>query len=109
MAGIEHHFQTNGLDEKMNQTVTKAIMKYLIPEQDDWDEHIDAFSLSHKYTCINKLYTILLDVCMAGKQAFSGTENDRSDSGKLHVDSDRVQSYVAHIEAKIISCGWPEH
>ena len=35
---------------------------------------------------------------MAGKQAFSGTANDRSDSGKLHVDSDRVQSYVAHIE-----------
>ena len=62
MAGIEHHSQTNGLDERMNQTVTKAIVKYLIPEQDNWDEHIDAISLSHKYTCINKLYTILLDV-----------------------------------------------
>ena len=60
MAGIE----TNGLDERMNQTVTKAVVKYLNPEQDDWDEHIDAiyFFLSYKYTCINKIYTILLDV-----------------------------------------------
>ena len=46
MAGIDHrvssayHPQTNGLDERMNQTVTKAIVKYLNPEQDDWDEHL---------------------------------------------------------------------
>ena len=35
-----YHHQTNGLDERMNQTVTKAIVKYLNPEQDDWDEHL---------------------------------------------------------------------
>ena len=46
MAGIDHrvssayHPETNGLDERMNQTVTKAIVKYLNPEQDDWDEHL---------------------------------------------------------------------
>ena len=41
MAGIEHrvssayHPQTNGLDERINQTVTKAIVKYGNPDQDD--------------------------------------------------------------------------
>ena len=39
--------QTNGLDERMNQTVTKAIVKYLNPDQDDWDEHIDAILFSY--------------------------------------------------------------
>ena len=54
MAGIEHrvssayHPQTNGLDKRMNQTVTKAIVKYLNPEQDDWDEHIDAILFSYR-------------------------------------------------------------
>lgn len=49
-------------------------------------------------TCINKIYTILLDVWQGGT-ASSETANDRSDSGKLHVDSsDTVQLYVAHIE-----------
>ena len=49
MAGIEdrvssaYHPQTNNLDEQMNQTVTKAIVKYLNPEQDDWDEHMMLF------------------------------------------------------------------
>ena len=44
MAGIEHrvssayHPQTNGLDERMNQTMTKSIVKYHNPEQDDWDD-----------------------------------------------------------------------
>ena len=53
MAGIEHrvssayHPQTNVLDKRMNQTVTKAIVKYLNPEQDDWDEHIDAILFSY--------------------------------------------------------------
>ena len=32
--------QIDGCDERMNQIVTNAIVKYLNPEHDDWDEHI---------------------------------------------------------------------
>ena len=47
MAGIEHcvasayHPQINGFDERMNETVTKALVKYINSTQDDWDKHID--------------------------------------------------------------------
>ena len=30
----------DGRDERMNQIVTKTIVKYLNPEHDDWDVHI---------------------------------------------------------------------
>ena len=90
MAGIEHrvssayHHQTNGLDERMNQTVTKAIVKYLNPEQEDWDEHIE-FTLFY---------------LMYGREAVLPVELQMTDQTveKLHVDSDTVQSYVAYVE-----------
>ena len=52
--GIEHrissayHPQTNGLDERMNQTVTKALIKYVETEEDDWDEYLDAILFSYR-------------------------------------------------------------
>ena len=53
MAGIEHrianayHPQTNGLDERMNQTVTKALVKYINSTQGDWNEHIEPILFSY--------------------------------------------------------------
>ena len=38
----------NGLDERMNQTLTKAIVKYINTEQDDWDEHIEYILFSYR-------------------------------------------------------------
>ena len=52
--GVEHrissayHPQTNGLDERMNQTVTKALIKYVDTEEDDWDEYLDAILFSYR-------------------------------------------------------------
>ena len=54
LAGVKHcvssvyHPQTNGLDERMNQTITKVIMKYVNSEIEDWDEHIDAVLFSYR-------------------------------------------------------------
>ena len=54
LAGVEHRVssayrpQTNGLDERMNQTITKAIMKYVKSEIEDWDEHIDVVLFSYR-------------------------------------------------------------
>ena len=52
--GIKHsvtsayHPQTNGLDERTNQTVKRRLAKYINLEQTDWDEHLDhvAFSIN---------------------------------------------------------------
>ena len=43
-----YHPQTNSLDERMNQTITKAIMKYVNSEIEDWDEHTDAALFSYR-------------------------------------------------------------
>ena len=103
MAGIEHsayHPQTNGLDE---QTVTKAIVKYLNPEQDDWDEHIDAILFSY-HTSIHGSTKLTQFYLMYGREAVLPVELQMADQTveKLHVDSDTMQSYVAN-EARIIS------
>ena len=97
MAGIEHrvssayHPQTNGLDKRMNQTVTKAIVKYLNPDQDDGDEHIDAILFSYR-TSIHASTKFT-----HGREAVLPVELQMTDQTveKLHVDSDTVQSYVA--------------
>ena len=114
MAGIEHrvssayHPQTNGLDKRMNQTVTKAIVKYLNPDQDDWDEHIDAILFSYS-TSIHASTKFTPFYLMCGREAVLPVELQMTEQTleKLHVDSDTVQSYVAHVEtneARIISC-----
>ena len=101
MAGIEHrvssayHPQTNGLDERMNQKVTKAIVKYLNPEQDDWDEHIDAILFSYR-TSIHASTNFTPFYLMCGREAVLPVELQMTDQTveKLHVDSDIVQSLL---------------
>ena len=47
LTGIEHkisspyHPQTNGLDERTNQTLTRALIKFS-EDKENWDENIDA-------------------------------------------------------------------
>lgn len=54
MAGIEHrissayHPQSNGLDERTNQTISCALIKVINQKQDDWDEHIDSILFSYR-------------------------------------------------------------
>ena len=42
-----YHLQTNGLDERMNQTVTKSLLEYINADQDDWDEHLESVLISY--------------------------------------------------------------
>ena len=105
MAGIEHrvssayHPQTNGPDKRMNQTVTKAIVKYLNPEQDDWDEHIDVILFSYR-TSIHASTKFTPFYLIYGREAVLPVELQMTDQTveKLHVDSDTVQVYVAYVE-----------
>ena len=54
LTGTEHriasayHPQTNGLDERMNQTVTKSLLKYINADQNDWDEHLESVLFSYR-------------------------------------------------------------
>ena len=38
-----YHPQSNGLDERMNQTLTRAIVKFVNDNHDDWDVHLNPF------------------------------------------------------------------
>ena len=92
MAGIEHRVssayrpQTNGLDERMNQTVTKPIVKYLNPDQDDLDEHIDAILFSYR-TSIHASTKFTPFYLMCGREAVLPVELQMTDQTveKLHV------------------------
>ena len=76
LAGVEHrvssvyHPQTNGLDERMNQTITKAIMKYLNSEIEDWDEHIDAVLFSYRTSIHASTKYTPFFLCMEGMQSY---------------------------------------
>ena len=56
LTGIEHrtciasayHPQTNGLDERLNQTVTKFLVKYINTDQNDWDEKLEYVLFSYR-------------------------------------------------------------
>ena len=37
-----YHPQSNGLDERFNQTLQRQLLKYVNDEQTDWDLHLDA-------------------------------------------------------------------
>ena len=54
LAGVKHrissayHPQTNGLDEKANQTISRTLLKYVNDEQDDWDEYLDSILFAYR-------------------------------------------------------------
>ena len=53
----------------MNQTITKAIMKYVNSEIEDWDEHIDAVLFSYR-TSIHASTKDTPFLCMEGMQSY---------------------------------------
>lgn len=59
MTGTNHrissayHPQTNGLVERFNQTLQKALLKLVRKEQDDWDKYIDGVLFAYR-TSIQK-------------------------------------------------------
>ena len=55
MTGVEHrisapyHPQTNGLDERFNQTLVNCLTKLVGEHQDKWDEYIDVALFAYRY------------------------------------------------------------
>ena len=43
-----YHPQTNGLDERMNQTLKGALVKYVNENQNDWDVHIKSVLFTYR-------------------------------------------------------------
>lgn len=54
LAGVDHrissayHPQTNGLDERLNQTIARTLLKYINEEQDDWDDYLECILFSYR-------------------------------------------------------------
>ena len=43
-----YHSQTNGLDERMNQTLKAALVKFVNENQNDWDVHIKSVLFAYR-------------------------------------------------------------
>lgn len=54
LSGTDHrissayHPQTNGLDERFNQTLTQALIKIINDEQNNWDLFIDLILFAYR-------------------------------------------------------------
>lgn len=43
-----YHPQSNGLDERFNQTLQRQLLKFIDTEQTDWDLYLDAILFSYR-------------------------------------------------------------
>ena len=43
-----YHPQSNGLDERLNQTLQCQLLKFVGNEQDQWDHYLDAILFSYR-------------------------------------------------------------
>ena len=43
-----YHPQTNGLDERMNQTIKGSLVKYVNENQNDWDVHVPSVLFAYR-------------------------------------------------------------
>ena len=43
-----YHPQSNGLDERFNQTLQRQLLKYIDDKQDDWDLYLNAILFSYR-------------------------------------------------------------
>ncbi len=43
-----YHPQSNGLDERFNQTLQRQLLKYIDDKQDDWDLYLHAILFSYR-------------------------------------------------------------
>lgn len=43
-----YHPQTNGLDERLNQTLQRQLLKFVDKEQEDWDLYLDSILFSYR-------------------------------------------------------------
>ena len=54
MCGTDHrissayHPQSNGLDERMNQTLMRAMVKFVNDNHDDWDVHLKSILFTYR-------------------------------------------------------------
>ena len=93
-----YHPQTNGLDERMNQTISRALSKYINDDQNDWDLFLDPILFAYR-TSIQSSSKFTPFFLMYGRRArlpveVSG-EQSSDPSGNDHATDDTTTWYVS--------------
>ena len=104
MAGIEHRvasaYHPQTIDERMNQAVTKALVKYINSTQDDWNEHIEPILFSYR-TSIHASTNYTPFYLMYGREAVLPVQLELNGSQKEEskpCGEDFVHKYAAQFE-----------
>ena len=108
-----YHPQSNGLDERMNQTLTRALVKFVNENQDDWDVHIKSILFAYrtskndstKFTPFELMFgrAPVLPIEMAIKSKPSSTDSD-SLSGTAEdapSDFDEKVRFMMHVRDQV--------
>ena len=69
-----YHPQTNSLDERMNQTITRAHSKYINDDQYDWDELLDPI-LFAVFCSTMELWVLAIHIVASVGQFFNSEES----------------------------------
>ena len=100
LTGTEHriasayHPQTNGLDERLNQTVTKSLVKYINADQNDWDENLESVLVSY-HTSVDATTKYTPFFLMYGREAVLPIQLQTG-----NVDNDHTLVTITDIESE---------
>ena len=70
-----YHPQTNGLDERFNQTLVNTLKKVIDSSTDDWDQHLSAALYAYR---ISVMYSVLWTIGVIIGQPFGSLVPDCS-------------------------------
>jgi hypothetical protein len=105
-----YHPQTNGLDERMNQTIKTSLVKYVNENQTDWDVHVSSVLFAYRTSVHDSTKYSPYELMFGRKPVlpvelqippFSSTSDDDSTAGAGHVQFENKVRVMKEIRQKV--------
>ena len=108
---LAYHPQSNGLDERLNQTLTRAFVKFVNDNRDDWDVHMKSILFAYrtskndstKFTPFELMsgYAPVLPIEMEIRSKPSSTNSLSDKDGDVHSDFNKKIRVMMNIRDQL--------